>query len=259
MRIVWTKEEKRALRDCMIDMCYVTPSYSNKGLLQRAQEEVIPYERRTKITDQKVFTYKNMINEARMEAEKHRIKQVQVKPAPVPEPVPVPMEYAKPTIGDLFEQLLEAVVDRVIAKMAVQPVEKTQTLEELSKTFDEMYGEWKKAPLQPTPSLMEQLSKLTIRKQPVKKPTALIIGLNGHQMECIKQWRPEVDFTFVTAEQALSHYTINKDHTFLMTRFINHSVQSKYRKHPNLHYCNGSVSELKTLLHGIFNRQSVGA
>lgn len=260
MRIVWTKEEKRALRDCMIDMCYVTPSYSNKGLLQRAQEEVIPYERRQKITDQKVFTYKNMINEARIEAEKHRIKQVQVKPAEpwLPEPPKVepnpPMEHVAPTMGDLFEQLLEAVVDRVIAKMTVQPVEKTQTLEELSKTFDELYGEWKKTPLQPMQNPMEQLSRLTIRPK-VKRPTALVVGLNGHQMECIKQWRPEVDFTFVTAEQALSHYTINKDHTFLMTRFINHSVQSKYRKHPNLHYCNGSVSELKTLLHGIFNKE----
>jgi hypothetical protein len=256
MRIVWTKEEKRALRDCIIDMCYVTPSYSNKGLLQRAQEEVIPYERRQKITDQKVFTYKNMINEARMEAEKHRIKQVQVKPAPAPEPVPVPMEYAKPTIGDLFEQLLEAVVDRVIAKMTVQPVEKTQTLEELSKTFDELYGEWKKTPLQPMQNPMEQLSRLTIRAKP-KQPTVLVVGLNGCQMEAIKNHKPNVNFTFVTAEQALSHYTLNKDHTILMTKFINHSVQGKYRKHPNLHYCNGGVSELKHMLQIIFHKETV--
>jgi hypothetical protein len=68
MRIVWTKEEKRALRDCMIDICYVTPAMSNKGLLQHAQEEVISYERRSKITDQRVFNYKNLINDARVKA-----------------------------------------------------------------------------------------------------------------------------------------------------------------------------------------------
>ena len=80
MRIVWTKEEKRALRECMIEICYVTPMMSNKGLLQNAQEEVIPYERRSKITDQKVFSYKNMINEARAKAEE-LLKTVKAKPA----------------------------------------------------------------------------------------------------------------------------------------------------------------------------------
>jgi hypothetical protein len=202
-----------------------------------------------------------MINEARMEAEKHRTKQVQVKPAEpwLPEPPKVepnpPMEHVAPTMGDLFEQLLEAVVDRVIAKMSVKPVEKTQTLEELSKTFDELYGEWKKAPLQPAPNPMEQLSRLTIRKP--KQPTVLVVGLNGCQMETIKNYKPGIDFTFATAEQALSLRTMVKDHTILMTKFINHSVQGKYRKHPNLHYCNGGVSDLKNLLHIVFHKETI--
>ena len=249
MRIVWTKEEKRALRDCMIDMCYVTPSYSNKGLLQRAQEEVIPYERRQKITDQKVFTYKNMINEARMEAEKHRIKQVQVKPAEpwLPEPPKVepnpPMEHVAPTIGDLFEQLVEAITNRVIEKL--QPPAEEPKAAEPSVVLERGW-------------LDAHFDKLTIRKPPVKKrPTVLIIGLNGCQMETIKNYKPDLDYTFATAEQALSHYTFNKDHTILMTKFINHSVQGKYRKHPNLHYCNGGVSELKHMLQIIFHKETV--
>ena len=41
-----------------------------------------------------------------------------------------------------------------------------------------------------------------------------------------------------------------------MTKFINHSVQGKYRKHPNLHYVNGGVSDLKTILHGIFRKET---
>ena len=127
-RVVWTKEEKRALHDCMIDICCVTPMMVNKDLLQHAQAEVLPYERRQKITDQKVFTHKVMINEARALAEKRRSKVLKpVEPPKVESPPPI--EPAAATIGDLFEQLLEAVVDRVIAKMTVQPVEKTQTLE----------------------------------------------------------------------------------------------------------------------------------
>lgn len=255
MRIVWTKDEKRALQDCMIDMCYVTPSYSNKGLLQRAQEEVIPYERRQKITDQKVFTYKAMINEARAKAEEHRAKVNKPKPvaAPLPEPTPEPVRKLD-TLGEVFELFIDALADRIMDKLAArQPVEKTQTLEELNKTFDELYPEWKKAPLQPMPNPMEMLNKLTIRKP--KRPTVLVVGLNGCQMETIKNYKPDLDYTFVTAEQAVSHYTFNKDHTILMTKFINHSVQGKYRKHPNLHYCNGGVSELKHMLQVIFHKE----
>jgi hypothetical protein len=239
MRIVWTKEEKRALRDCMIDICYVTPTMSNKGLLQHAQEEVIPYERRSKITDQRVFNYKNLINDARVKAEEHR-KKTTIKPKPEPVVAPPP-EHVAPTIGDLFEQLVEAITNRVIEKL--QPPAEEPKAAEPSVVLERGW-------------LDAHFDKLTIRKQPVKKPpTVLIIGLNGCQMETIKTYKPDLDYTFATAEQALSHYTFNKDHTILMTKFINHSVQAKYRKHPNLHYCNGGVSELKHMLQIIFHKE----
>ena len=247
MRIVWTKEEKRALRDCMIDICYVTPMMSNKGLLRNAQEEVIPYERRAKITDQKVFTYKAMINEARAKAEEHRSKVNKPKPvvAPLPEPTPEPVRKLD-TLGEVFELFIDALADRIMDKMiaAKQQVEKPEPKEQTEQPILERG--W----------LDAHLEKLTIRKPPVKKrPTVLIIGLNGCQMETIKNYKPDLDYTFATAEQAVSHYTFNKDHTILMTKFINHSVQAKYRKHPNLHYCNGGVSELKHMLQVIFHKE----
>jgi len=245
MRIVWTKEEKRALRDCMIDICYVTPMMSNKGLLQHAQEEVIPYERRQKITDQKVFTYKNMINDARAKAEEHRAKVNKPKPvaAPLPEPTPEPVKKLD-TLGEVFELFIDALADRIMDKLAArQPVE--EPAPKVEQTQPILERGW----------LDAHLEKLTIRKPPVKKrPTVLVVGLNGCQMETIKTYKPDLDYTFVTAEQALSHYTFNKDHTILMTKFISHSVQAKYRKHPNLHYCNGGVSELKHMLQVIFHK-----
>ena len=246
MRIVWTKEEKRALRDCMIDICYVTPMMSNKGLLQTAQEEVIPYERRAKITDQKVFTYKNMINEARAKAEEHRVKTSKPKPvaAPLPEPTPEPVRKLD-TLGEVFELFIDALADRIMDKLAAR-----QPVEEPAPKVEQMQ------PILERGWLDAHLEKLTIRKPPVKKrPTVLIIGLNGCQMETIKTYKPDLDYTFATAEQAVSHYTFNKDHTILMTKFINHSVQAKYRKHPNLHYCNGGVSELKHMLQVIFHKE----
>lgn len=249
MRIVWTKEEKRALRDCMIDICYVTPMMSNKGLLQHAQEEVIPYERRQKITDQKVFTYKVMINEARAKAEEHRSKVNKPKPvaAPLPEPTPEPVRKLD-TLGEVFELFIDALADRIMDKLAArQPVETPEPEQKHDDALDAAFFGGK---------LMDQLKGLSIRKPPVKKrPTVLVVGLNGCQMETIKNYKPDLDYTFVTAEQALSHYTFNKDHTILMTKFINHSVQGKYRKHPNLHYCNGGVSELKHMLQVIFHKE----
>jgi len=245
MRIVWTKEEKRAIRDSMIDMCYVAPSYTNKGLLQHAQEEVIPYERRTKITDQRVFNYKALINEAREAAEKHRQSVAKNLPRPRPQPAaPEPGPRKLDTLGEVFELLVDAVADRIVAKLEARSQAKPVAVEEPVEEEPLAFGRgW-----------LDELEKLSIRgkEAKVRRPTALIVGLLGVQMECIKQSNPGVDFTFVTAAQALSHYTFNKDHTILMTKFINHSVQTKYRKHPNLHYCNGGVSELKTLLHGLF-------
>ena len=239
MRIVWTKEEKSALRDSMTDLCYAAPPMSNKGLLQNAQLDVLPYDRRTKITDQRVFNYKALINEARAAADEQRRQNVSrpAQPAPVVAPEPAPKPDA---LGEMFNTLLDALADRVIARMQAQQEEK----------HDDKTDAWRHMPAF---DMRKMLDGLTIRpKITIKRPTALVIGLNGAQMESVKQARPEVDFTFVTAEQAVSHSTLSKDHTILMTKFINHSVQGRYRKHLNLHFCNGGVSELKTLLHGIF-------
>jgi hypothetical protein len=250
MRIVWTKEEKRALRDCMIDICYVTPMMSNKGLLLNAQEEVIPYERRHKISDQKVFAYKALINEARATAEKHRQNTSKPKPVavPIPEPTPEPVRKLD-TLGEVFELFIDALADRIMAKLAAtQPVEAPEPEQKHDDALDAAFFGGK---------LMDQLKGLSIRKPPVKnRTTVLVVGLNGCQMETIKTFKPDLDYTFVTAEQAVSMHTFNKDHTFLMTKFINHSVQGKYRKHPNLHYCNGGVSDLKHLLKVVFHKET---
>jgi len=252
-RIVWTKEEKRALRDCMIDICYVTPAMSNKGLLRHAQEEVIPYERRHVITDQRVFTYKAMMAEARAKAEEHRAKVNKPKPvaAPLPEPMPEPVRKLD-TLGEVFELFIDALADRIMDKM-IKAKQQVEQLEEplagnisdvAANRFNELFG-----------NPIEQLNKLTIRPKAKKCPTVLVIGLNGCQMEVVKNYKPDINFTFATAEQALSHNTLNKDHTILMTKFINHSVQAKYRMHPNLHYCNGGVSDLKHMLQIIFHKE----
>jgi hypothetical protein len=245
-RIVWTNFEKQLVSDSMVHFLVDQPAMTNKQVFASAQQ-ALPYERRGKVTDQRVFSHKARINDARATADKLRKAKKDVVAAKPPEPPASEPARKLDTLGEVFELFIDALADRILdkmiaAKQQVEQLEKplTGSISNIAANrFDELFG-----------NPMAALNKLTIK--PKKRPTALVVGLNGTQIECVKRSRPEVDFTFVTAEQALSHNTFHKDHTLLMTKFINHSVQSKYRKHPNMHYCNGGVSELKTLLHGLF-------
>lgn len=67
----------------------------------------------------------------------------------------------------------------------------------------------------------------------------------------VEQKYPDIDFTFMTATEAQSRAPGEADWTIVMTKFINHSVYSKYRDVPNLRYCNGGVSDLSTIIHTI--------
>lgn len=246
-RTVWTNDEKRQVFENAQAICLVTPRITNKALLLEAQQ-VLPSDRRLRITDQRVHSYKDRLNAARAEAE----QMLASRPSPVAdEPAPQEEPARKlDTLGQVFELFIDALADRIISKMIKAKEEhESQSIPEVaSRRFNELFGQ----------DPMEDLDRIFDGLYPEKKrkPTALVIGLNGHQMQCVKDSRPEVDFKFLSAEDALSHAASSKDHTFLMTRFINHSVQNKYRKHPNLHYVNGGVTELKTLLHGIFKEQT---
>jgi len=255
VRIVWTKEEKKAMHDCMVSICYDSPNLTAKTLMGQAQEGCIAPDRRVVISDQRVFNYKALVQGARDAAiigRKH-IEEKRKLDAAVPRPEVAPPPVKQPdTIGDLFEKLVEAITDRVLAKLNEKlPAEETITPAELDKTFDRLYPEWKEAR-----SPMDMVRGLTIRPKP-RRPTVLIVGLNGAQMEAIRTYKPDIDYTFVGTEQALSMRALQRDHTILMTKFINHSVQGKYRKHPNLHFVNGGVSDLKSMLHMIFQKETV--
>jgi hypothetical protein len=237
----------------MADICYVNPSLPSKQLLRMAQEECIPPDRRVVITDQRVFNYKALIALARQQALEHsRIKQAAAKPAPQPAPQPVTLPKPPDAIGLLFEKLVDAIADSVLAKL------KAQALDTKDVAAQEETTRYKQVP----PEIQQQqgfgtswLKRLDEAVR-IRKRSVLIIGLNGCQMETMRQYRPDLDYTFINSDDAISRYTVHKDHTILMTKFINHSVQNKYRKHPNLHYCNGGVGDLKTLLQGIFSKET---
>lgn len=248
MRIVWTKEEKNLLFKEMAETVFFqNTGLSNKDALKKAQL-FLPFHRRLAITDQRVFNYKHRINEARETARRlHNLKAAEVVAVTsAPAPVQEAPKRSIDNIGQLFELLVDAISDRVMQQVEARfNVEKPK--DEASQTPSIQQTGW-----------LDELEKLSIRSKEAKqhKPTVLIIGLNGAQIDAIKTRYDKIEYTFATAEQALSRHTFNCDHTILMTKFINHGVHTKYRKHKNLHYCNGGVSELRTLLHGLFYKEA---
>lgn len=244
-RTVWTRDEKRQVFENAQAICLTNPRITNKALLTEAQQ-VLPMGRRIKVNDQRVFSYKDRLNAARAEAEQMLRN---VSPSVIEEPSPQEEPRRIDGIGDLFELLVDAIADRIVQKLQAEPPKPDVIIEKgFVEDREPAFGRgW-----------LDELEKLSIRSKQAKSraPSVLVIGLNGCQMETIKTYKPDLNYTFATAEQALSRHVFNCDHTILMTKFINHSVQSKYRKHPNLHYCNGGVSELKTLLHGLFHKEA---
>ena len=228
-RIVWSIEEKAAHYERLVWLFKGNPGLSSKAAFREAQD-VISYERHRKITDGTVFTHKTMLQKARAEAKREPIQ----KPELVKTPEPIEM-----SLGELFEKLVEEITRRVTAEVR-------NALAQPSVIVERGYAEDR-----PAGNAAQRSRLLDAPSDKPRKPSVLILGLNGCQMSAVSDKYPGVKFTFMTAEEALGRNRYNADHTILMTKFINHSVQNKYRQVPNLHYCNGGVSDLSSLMHVI--------
>lgn len=224
-RIHWTKIERAQINQALTEAFIASPLLTRREALSRAQL-VLPYERRRKITDQTAFHERTVIEAAQVAALKA------VPPKPEPEPVVAPVVEPVNPLLKIFDDLLDALADRIAERLRPQ-----MTMPEVKQHVNAQFeAHFKRYKVEETPA------------KP-RKPTVLIIGLNGVQMTSVNRSYPEVKFTFMTGEEAVSRNQFHADHTILMTKFINHSAQNKYRQAPNLHYCNGGVSDLTALLH----------
>ena len=225
-RIVWSTEEKAAHYERLVSLFKSNPGLNSKVAFREAQD-VIAYDRHRKITDGTVFTHKVMLQKARAEAKQR------LAPQPVaPEPVEM-------SLGELFEKLVEEITRRVTAEVR-------NALAQPSVIVERGYAEDR-----PAGNAAQRERLLSAKPSNPRKPTVLVIGLNGCQMSAVSAKYADIKFTFMTGEEAVSRNRLSADHTILMTKFINHSAQGKYRAAPNLHYCNGGVTDLSTLMHVI--------
>ena len=224
-RISWTKIERAQINQALTEAFIASPLLTRREALRRAQL-VLPYERRRKITDQTAFHERGVIEAAQVAA--HKIVQSKPEPEPVVAPVVEPVNPLLKIFDDLLDLLADRIAERLRPQMTAPEVK-----QHINAEFDTQFKRYKAEVTPPKPRM----------------PSILIIGLNGCQMSVVTSKYLDFKFTFMTAEEAVSRNRATADHTILMTKFINHSVQNKYRQVPNLHYCNGGVSDLSTLLH----------
>ena len=241
-RIVWTKLEKQAVIEKMVAAFVKEPYLTNKQALREGQT-VLPVSRRMVITDQRAFSHKAKIELARTigrQCQAHTGPSERVEePVAISAPTPEPERKKDPTerLLEIFELLLDVVAARVAARVAdhMNPPKKEDVHAAVNRAFDREYAKLDPLPLDE--------AKLT------GKPGVLIIGLIPTQVNVVRSTRNwPLDLTFMTAEDAVTRPYLQRAHTILMTRFINHSVQEKYRKAPMLHFCNGATSALCEIL-----------
>lgn len=217
-KLFWTKEEWDQLRAEAVRLLLETPYLRKEQVLERAQG-VLLEGRRRKVTYSAVHRYKGFVDECRALAKQ------QPKAPPPPAELPVaPTEPIVAALEVLLERLADKIADRLAARLAlpVQTTTHAATRHNPEPTSD--------AALPP-------------------RPTVLIVGLLGAQCHQIKNsFSHRLEITCLTSEEAISRPALHKEHTVLMTKFMGHPAQTKYRKHPNMRLCNGGVSELATIL-----------
>jgi hypothetical protein len=258
-RVVWTNEEKKQVfRNMAGNVFFSSPNTIPKTALSLAQL-ILPFDRRMKVTDQRVFTYKAKIQEAKAEALRLRsmaqetVALMEAQGAQAAAPAEPEPEAEAPrrvdSLGDLFELLVDAITERVMQQ--VRKDLEAQMSANTTKSASDHYEISAQQPVQPIQSMRPKIWQ-TMRPS---LPTVTIIGLNGKQIEAIKRSHPRAIYNFFTGEEAKTRVVHDNDYVILMTKFINHSAANKYRKAGEVHFCNGGVSELKTLLTGLLSKE----
>jgi hypothetical protein len=249
-RIVWSNIEKGAVFANMVEVFKQFPQLGRKEAVRRAQS-VLKSHRWIVVTDQRVFNYKDRIEVARQKAlqeSRKKPSEAVEAPAPIlaPTPAPEPKETPKGRLADILELLLDVVAESVAAKVSAN-MRPPMAREELRQYVDQQFeAEFTKYP------------RPRHDPQPIPHPTGkalpgvLIIGLLPAQTyPIVSIYGTRLDLTFMTAEDAVHRPKLVRAHTVLMTKFISHAVQDKYRKAPKLHFVNGGTGVLAEVLDSI--------
>lgn len=222
-KVFWTKEEREAVVANMARALVQNPLLRREQLFAQGQEG-LPQERRRNYYSSLALTLQPMFEAARAAAAAQKEKAAEPPAALAPAP-----------LSAVFEQLLDAIADRVVQRLQEKQDQfVVGALQEKAEFHSRIF----RPKHNPQPACADR---------PVR-PGVLIIGLLNSQAQCIINQFPSLDITCLTSEEGYSKPRLPRAHTVLMTKFIKHSVQDKYRKSPNLTLCHGGMSDLASIL-----------
>jgi hypothetical protein len=237
-RIVWSRAEREIINDRLFELYCVKRDLPRKYALSMAQE-ALPAERRVVITDQRVFNYKMALEQAQTQAVKFNRRAPEAKPEKPPEPAapistPAPALEARsdPTgrLAGVLEALLDAIADRVADRVAERVL--LQLPERVLQRVP--------------PAVIVPQSAIGSGKA---RPGVWLLGVQsamGFQLR--DKYRERLDIEYLDSDEAARRTPSPRAHIVMMTRFVSHSVQERWKKYGRFHFCNGGLTALEGVL-----------
>ena len=261
-RIQWSAMERAAIAQQIRVIRAKEPGLTHTKALLCAAQMVLPMERRRKITDGVVHVLKGWVKDIRYE--------------PVPEPVldPIPQPVLDPTpepprpvssIGDLALALVREITREVMREMrAEREREEAESEREryrdlsdrvsagIARDNDRQQG-------RENTRLRDYLTRGEFEKP--RRLSIVVLGIQPAQGNIVREcYRGRgVDFDFYDSDEAAKRAVVQRDVVVLMTKFISHTVQERWRPavtggiFSGLTYCNGGVTELCAEINNILS------
>lgn len=233
-RIVWSRAEREIINHRLFELYCIKGYLPRKYALSMAQE-ALPAERRVVITNQRVFNYKMALEQAQTQAVRFNSRARTEKPekppepaAPISTPAPAPEARSDPTgrLAGVLEALLDAIADRVAERVLLQL---------------------------PTTVPAKAAQPATVSKSDIgsgkARPGVWLLGVQsamGFQLR--DKYRDRLDIDYLDSDEAARRSPSARAHIVMMTRFVSHSVQERWKKYGRFHHCNGGLTALEGIL-----------
>jgi hypothetical protein len=247
-RIQWSATERAAIAQQIRVIRAKDPGLSHPKALLCAAQMVLPMQRRRKITDGVVYALKGWVNDIRYE--------------PIPEPVPAPVldpmpEPPKPvgSIGDLALALVREITREVMREMrAEREREEAESERERYRDLSDRISAGMARDIERQQGRENTRLRDHLARGEFEKPRALtiaVLGLQPAQSTIVyNAYRDRgVLIDFYDSDEAAKHGPVKRDVIIMMTKFVSHSVQERWRPaskafSSSFIYCNGGVTEL---------------
>lgn len=272
-RIQWSAMERAAIAQQIRAIQARDPALGTKDMLREAQM-VLPMERRRKITDGAVFVLKKWVNDIRHEPTPEPV--LDPVPPPVPDPTPEPPKnpvliegemLTRAMVGEAVLALVREITREVMREMrAEREREEAESEREryrdlsnrvsagIARDNDRQQGRENR-------TLREHLQMGDSHFVKPQRLSVAVLGIQPAQASAVREayrvQRFAVDFDFYDSNEAAKRTVVQRDVIIIMTKFISHSVQERWRPAapktfpPPFVYCNGGVTELCAEINGI--------